>query len=96
MRPFSIPPKSGSESLSPGIFFLSSDHDNCIIVINFRTTSRAASIFGTIWQLAPALALRAKISIAPLAVQYLSKIPSAAPGTAIVVFSHFYSSSRLH
>ena len=96
MRPFSIPPKSGSESLSPGIFFLSSDHDNCIIVINFRTTSRAASIFGTIWQLAPALALRAKISVAPLAMQYLTKISSAAPGTAIVVFSHFYSSSRLH
>jgi len=70
------------------VFFLGRYNDYGIIIVNFCTTPGTARIYCTISQLPFSLALRAKIRIAPLAVQYLPKIPPATPGTTIVVFNH--------
>ena len=74
----------------PGIFLLSRYNDYRIVIINFCATPRTARIFCAICQLPLSLALRAKIRITPLAMQYLPKIPPATPGTTIVIFSHSF------
>ena len=71
-----------------GVFLLCRNDYHRIIIVNFCATPWTARIFSAISQLALSLALRAKIRIAPLAMQDLAKVSSATPGAAIVVLSH--------